>query len=372
MKKILISIMLALTLVLSGCGGCLSCNTTTSITFTDAWIKGGGEQNIGLTETLTYDVTLDENFMLGDLSYKKQIDQTKLEYSFSNGKYMVTTRIVEAKKDLLSGVSSEVLDAIVDSTDQSTDKKVIGVYTEFQIDFTYKTADMSEPKTNTDRIMTLTYMLRNANSFAPIYSASESIQTLVSTGKNVIIEQQHTRAKNVYNLKKVSSTIEYLSTQNEDKGAILRTDTKTAKYTYKNVVDNNALLFALRSISTKETTQDLPVYTYVYGKPQNITVAKSTNTAEDFTIALNGAESKTAELAITPYKLSLNTTSGCTTGTNTGRPQIAFINTAKDVAPEILGSNRTIIVKYVQPLIEYSSYASMGALVYKLNSATLA
>ena len=368
MKKILISILLSITLILGGCGGC---TTTSSVSFSDEWIKGV-EQNIGLTETLTYDVTLDKNFIIGDLAYKEQIDETKLDYSFENGKYVVLTKIVEAKKELLTGVSSEVLNSIANSTDQSTDKKVISIYTELQINFTYKTADMSEPVTNTDKIATLTYILRNANSFAPIYSATESIQTLVSVGKNVVVEQQHTRVKNVYNLKKVESTIEYLSTKAEDKGTILRTDTKTAKYTYKNAIDNNAMLVAIRSLSLSDSSADLPVYTAVYGKPQNITVAKSTATVDNFQIKLNDEVMAEEEIQLTPYKLSLNASSGCSTGTNTGRPQIAFTNTAQTTPPTSLGSNRTIIMKYVQPLIEYSGYLSMGALVYKLNSVSLA
>jgi hypothetical protein len=230
---------------------------------------------------------------------------------------------------------------------------------------------MTESKTNNDKITTITYLLRNANSFSPIYSYTESIQSLASVGKTAIVEQQHTRVQTVYNLKKVESTIEYVSTKDDNKGEVLKTETKTAKYTYKSVIDNNALLFALRSVSLSDNSADIPVYTSVYGKPQNITVAKSTATAENFQIKLNGEVMAEEELQLTPYKLSLNTASGCSTGTNSGRPQIAFTNASQETPPASLGSNRTVIMKYVQPLIEYSGYISMGALVYKLNNISL-
>lgn len=373
MKKLLISILLVFAFVLGGCTGCMGCDTSTTLSFSDAWIKGN-EQRIGLTETVSYTVTLDKNLIVGDMSFKEQVDDEKIDYLFTNGKYVVETKIVDAsnvKTMVNEDFNSDVLDSIVNSTDQNIDKRVLIISSRFNIDFTFKTNEMTESKTNNDTIESTVVVLRNGDLFSPIFSKTESKQTLVSVGKKVIVEQQHSLDKTVYNKKSVESNVSYFATAQKDGvnvGDLLKQDVKKAKCTYKSVIDNNALLFSLRSVSLDDKTATIPVYTYVYGKTQNLTVSQGTAQADIFSIN-QGAD---AEIQLTAYQISLNTTTGCATGTNTGRPQLVFLNTAQETPPASLGSNRTLIMKYVQPLIEYSGYASLGALVYKLDSVSLA
>lgn len=365
MKKILITIILAFTFLLTGCGGCASCNGAPILSYGNGWL-GDQAPIAGFKEELTYDVKLDKNLIVGDTNFKSNVSKSVLDCD-AVGTYKVTTEIILANDVDLGEYTSNVLNNVLNNPDTNADKTVIKITTELNLDFSYKYGSVD--KTNNDKIITKTYLLGSDSAFAPIYSETSSLQTRVSANKTVAVQQQHIQTISVYNNTKVNTVINFIKEGVEAKSTytkeeILKTEKKSTEYTYKSAIDNTSLLFATRSVVIGSDTVTMPVYTPSYDKVQNINMAKASSMKEKFTIGANAEE----ELSIVAFSLSLNTTSGCTTGKNTGRSQLVFLNAVKNPAPASLGSNRTLVMKYVEPLIEYGGYNSIGALVYKLNN----
>ena len=374
MKKIITSIALILSasLCFSGCGlmgGSCSGGSSTP-TYTSAWTNTQ-EDTIGLSETLTYDVNYQDDLTIGKTSYKNTVKKTVMDFSYGTGTYSTTVTVVKAEKSLLGEYSSEVLNDIVDSTDQSILKRIFKYTTRLDIPFTYKYGDMTDYVTNNDFIQTETYMLLSGNSFAPIFTENTTYVSFVSAGKSPFVEQQHYDTVTIYNNKTLTTTtkVYYTKAENDHEiGDIADEKTTTSKYSFRSTLENAALLFAFRSLDLSGKTTTVSVYSHVYTSPKSLNISSAEAAAERFNITLNGTVIPEEEIQLNAYSFVLNTTSGCTTGRNTGRSQIFYINKSMETPPQSIGSNRTLIMRYVEPLVEYSSYNSMGALVYSLRS----
>ena len=374
MKKLFVCISLALTaiLCLSGCGfggggGCSGGGPTTP-SYSTVWSNDKSEA-VGLTETLKYSVKYDDNLTVGKSSYQNKIDKSVLDFDYLDGTYQTNISVVQASKDLIGENESEILTEIVDSTDASMVKRIFKYTTRLDLPFKYKFGEMTDYVVNNDYIQTETYMLLTANSFSPIFTKNTTFITFVGVGKSVTVERQHYDSVTVYNKKNLSTTTTVYYTKDGDgyvSGDVANSRTTTSKYDFKSVLDNSTLLFALRALSREGTLPALKVYSHVYTSPKTLTLAGVDPVAEKFNITLNGTTIPEEEIQLDGYSFVLNTASGCTTGPNTGKAQLVYINKKADTAPASIGSNRPMVMRYVEPLMEYSSYNSMGALVYSL------
>ena len=373
MKKLFITIALVMTAIftLTGCGlggggGCSG--GSVGISYNTAWTNVA-EDTLGLKESLTYSVDYQDDLTIGKVSYKNTIDKTKIDFSYGKGTYTTTLTVVKAEKSLLGEKSSEVLNAIVDSTDQSVVKRLYKYETSLSIPFSYKYGDMTETVTTVDTIKTESYFLLSDNAYAPVYSKSEYNMSFVGVGKETFVERQHYDTETIYNLDKAttSTTVYYTKTEGENlEGAVADQRTTEAKYSYKSVIDNTSLLFVMRSISLGDTGNTLGVYTHVYTTPKKLNITAGEAQAEKYNITLNGNAIPEEEIQLNAYSFVLNTAKGCSSGPNTGRSQIVYTNKNGETPYASIGSNRTMVMRYIEPLIEYQSYLSMGALVYSL------
>lgn len=371
MKKLFVCISLALSAIFccTGCGlGCSCSGSSSAPTYTTAWTNTT-EDRVGLTETLCYDVDYVSDLTVGKLAYKNTVDN--LDFEYGKGSYTTTLTVVKAEKSILGEYESEVLNDIVDSTDQSTVKRIFKYVTKLDIPFTYKLSDMTEAKTNNDYVETETYMLLSGNSFAPIFSRTSACVSFISAGKKPFVELQHYDTVTVYNNKNLNTTTTVYYTKTEGdaiEGQIADVRTTTSKYTIRSVIDNSTFLFAFRSLDMSEGSNTVSVYSHVYSSSKSLNVSSLDAAAEKFKITLNGTTMDEEEIQLNAYSFVLNTSSGCSTGTNTGKSQIIYTNKSAETPPQSIGSNRTLVMRYVEPLMEYSSYMSMGALVYNLKS----
>ena len=371
MKKLLIGLMVILSLVFTGC----SCSPVVTLSFSNAWIDGDYNQP-GTKEVLTYQVDFVEDLIIGDYSFKSEIKDGDFTYSIGTGSYVSEIQLISATSSLLDGYQSDILDEIVSGTGR---KILLYQKTRLEIPFTYQRGD-SAPQTNNDFVETHTYFLENGNAFAPILSTQESkmsIVSIVSSSLNVVV--QHMKTSTVYNKNNLSSSVKVFaveSTGSYVEGDLMYQDDFNRDYSFKTVIDNSSLLFALRSMAfNNANSSSVSVFATQYGGPRSLTIAyeKNNNTVDDFNVNLNGTAMPKEEIQLACHSFVLNSSEGCQGNTNTGRKQLAYINTPKEDGSiyASIGSNRSIVMKYVEPLIEYGGYKTLGALVYKLNSISI-
>lgn len=365
MKKFLfsiLSIVLAFTLLLSGCGA------TMPLSFNNAFNGGGGSSTgirEGFKEVLTYDVTYLENY---DSYYKKSdlLTDSMLTFSYQNGTYVTEFSVVSATSSTLPEQvkSSEILSVL----DNDSNKMIYCINTELNIDVVANVMDGKGDVTNHDFIKSTTYFLMEGHSFAPIYSVQTTKTTFFTyLGDSVSLTANDTdyliyEYGVVYDKK--SYTINKKATEyKQGKEPIETIDQPTVcEYEFKRVIDNGTLLFALRNLTIEsESSTPLPTASPSYQTPKSLTVTNHDEFSLALTVNYNGEEKTAPQLPVKKLGFVLSDDK------NKGAPQYAIIQSAENGDIPF----RSLLVEYVQPLTTYGTFVYMGALKYTLKSVEI-
>ena len=349
MKRLFIpfvALALAATEMFSGC----SCVPTTPLTFNNHF---NGEANsvptVNYSETLVYSVK-NINSYADNFSKSEQLNDI-ISYEM-NGEYTMTLKVMD-KSEVSETITSDIL------SDTSINvvynlKTQLNLQTSYSADYNiYQEDENATPvkeKAFNDVIKTEVYFLESGHSFAPVWSKTEVNSSYLSVNDE--------NKAMIYTLN-YSQTIAYdkdeyvITTYNE--GTEL--DPVDYGYTFKTLIDNNMLLFALRNISIEfEKTSSLPTVHATYGDKQTLTVKiEAEGTANDFTITIDGTEQK-GNIPVKEYSFVRSDSS------NTGLPQYVVLQKSK--TEKI--AYKAYMLKYVSPLTTYGSFLNMGGLEYTL------
>ena len=339
MKKFIIALSaLLLALLVTGC----SCNPPSQLSFSPNW-KKSETVSAGYESTTTYDVKLNKSFILGDNNYSKtdKVDSVFEDYNFV-GTYTETVSVIEVSdynKD-----KSEILE-------DSKNATLLKINSLLELTATYKQIG-KETVTYNDFVKTESYLLDTDNALAPIYTESENNYSVVNIANVNPIQTLHFKTTMLYTKNKMScKKQEFKYGENVETAKPLSENVYTTDYSYKCLIDNTSLLFALRNLNySKDKATYLPVVAPAYRASVDLTVSY----ADD--IKINDALNLSWETKLINF-VSSNTD-------KMGMPQLVFLQNK-----EVGGKNNSLKVKYVSPLAEYSSdYARLGALEYLLKT----
>jgi|GEM_PF-2134694 len=326
-----------------------SCGGTPALSFSNGWnLNAAGTTSldtIGYTETATYSVALDDDFITGEYNFKKNdaLDE-QVEYAYESGVYTTITKIVPISSDV-PNYDCDIL------TGEDAPGSLIHLTTTYTVNAKYTFKDNAENNYDeTDYITTETYFCLSNASFTPIFSRSEGkyASLYVDDDSAYVMEVEY---KNEITYSKNSYTITKFNTDDTVK------DTKTYNCSYKTAIDNTQLLFVLRNVTLEEkATTSLPTVAPAYGDAKTLNVERFADEAQKITV--NGKEQNvpTSRLAF-----EINSTG------NSGKAQLVYIQSAKT---KKLNMN-SLLVKYVEPLTAYGSFYSMGALVFTLKTVDI-
>lgn len=360
MKKSIVAITLALVLLLFG--GC-SCNQKTILSFNKGWdANESSSVSNRTTETAVYKVSYTEDFESGDKYTYKKSDTLKEVLSMAvDGTYSYEIKVID-QSDLTEKAKQSEL--ITSST--ATEKPaVIHLTTEFNVNSTY-TPKNGTPQTENDIIKTDSFFFRTDLSLAPIYSITEYMSSAVAlkteneTTVPEITVYKFVKSIIYNNASYTIKTFDYDAYQANNQ--VEPIETADYEYTYRTVIDNSALLFATRNVEiADEGYKSLPVVSYTYGEALNLKFTNYLDGSENITVKINQAQEKALSVAVDRIAFGID-------ATNTGREQLVFIQkeAVKEEQTEIL-KDKALMIKYVEPLTDYSSYNCLGALVYTLS-----
>ena len=345
MKKLsltIISLVLALTMAFSLAG----CSQKTQLSFNQNVLGGqtSSGSSTGLLETLTYSVNLVDNY--NDLVIKSSVITDNLvKYEFSDGKMIVKLSALDFLPD---GITTDI---------DWTNSKIYHLETDFAINVKYT---IGENETiHEDTIYSSCYFLSQGHSFAPIYSDykvnNSYLRLPTSEEEKAQVEIHEYQYITSYNQSKYTMVTNVL-------GDNPNSATKDYEYTYKTLIDNTQLLFALRSFTvTENVTHNLPVVSPSYGleKTLAVTLKDSSTFRNDKGIAVG--EVVANNIPVNNVRYIINSTE------NTG--SYHFVKIQKSATNEL--PFKAFMVEYAAPLLAFGTFNCMGALVYTLESVSL-
>ena len=274
MKKTLLSLLLCLAILFAATG----CGTLAELSLGTAWL-GSGTERSGVTETLKYSVTFDENFTEGDsYSFKKDSALDGLFYNYKNGEYTTTVSVIER-----FNLPDNVKESDIFTT--HTIDTVYKITSELKITAVYTTEE-GEKEFN-DSIITKSYVCNSSSAYAPVYSLTEydcliPMYKEAENNKKYMIAKETNRQKYVAEIFYNSSSYT-LKTFDYDAYAenpsVEPESSQEKNYTFKTVIDNNELLFAIRNCAlVKDKSAVLPTINVAYVDYTNIAVKNNAPT----------------------------------------------------------------------------------------------
>ena len=300
----------------------------------------------GYTETLTYDVTFVEDY---NSSLKNSISKDVLTTNLS-GSYV---SVLEVVTHLPTGITTDIDTANLTILHLHTTLTLTGSYNEVAVN---------------DKVETNTYFLDESQSFAPIYSRSDRAQTYIAVnGTEVLTQQTFYTYLTTYN--KENYTASKFAYENQDdfnfgieKGKHMtgspETFNKKQKYGFRQVIDNDQLLFLLRNLNiSEEGSKNLKVVTPVYGAPQEIKITNKNVSSKQVTI--NGIKE---EIPVDNLMFGVNSIK------TSGVPHYISIQKPSETATTKYSA---LPVEYAAALIESALSKVVGALKYTLTSVTV-
>lgn len=350
MKKLLLKMVtfaLAITLTFSVAG----CNNINYLSFNSNFSgnTAGTGDSAGVSEVLKYSVNLVDNYN-EQIKKDKTLTDDVVKYEFTNGKYVQTLSILPFLPDEIKAI-----------TDIEGVGNIYRLKTEFSIDVLYTFNDNSEPYAHTDTIYTDCYFLAAGQSFAPLWSNVKVDNTYLS------ISMTSNRAITV------SGIYEY-TTEYKQKSYIVKSTSieddketkseKTYEYNYKTTIDNAQLLFAMRNLNVEEKANVIiPVVSPSYGTAKSLQISYTDSSTYRKTISYNDGSNTTSasEIPVKNFNFMISATE------NTGA--LHYMKYQKDSVEGL--PFRSLLVEYAAPVISFSSYSCLGAMVYQLDSVTV-
>lgn len=334
MKKFVIALLICVACVFSGC----SCAGESYLEFSSLW----GGQTTGYAETLVYDVKLEEDYNKDGKSFTKDSNLQSLSSNVI-GEYTVSTMILpKLSNDLPAEVKSS---AVYESTPSS----IICIKAELLLNATYSFNGKTEQ--SEDKIVSEVYFCSFDYALAPIYSKSEFDYGIIRVAEELSMERIIGCNTVLYG----DSTYKTAVKTKEDKdGEYTIASENEEKYTPKTLIDSNQLLFVIRNLKLDlEGTTVIPAVHPTYSEEKDLSITRFCDTQR--TVSLNGQDVvfKTSGIS---YKINSMEASGFN--------QLVFVQNAE--ANGI--ANKALIVSYVEPIVEYNAYKSLGAMEYTLKS----
>lgn len=353
MKKKIFCILLGL-MVLFFTSAC-SCSGTVEYTFDSRWTTS---LSANYKEVCEYDVQYNDNYSLGGVTYAKSsfITDDIAKINYTNGKYTTTTTIITSAMYPSTLPKGDLLED--SQIKQSTIIKQ-------EIDFSI-TANLAlngeEAKDYNDKVYSVTYFTMHDNGFAPLYSSYESKSTLLTVTESkadVLISEN--KAEYVYNKKDYTAKI--TATLDED----IKTIERTFDYTYKNLIDNNQLLFALRNNNIQKDS--IISYNVNYMSYEGDKVGVNVKNLGELKLECKyGTEQKDITVNTNCYAFAI-------ASSQSGINQVAYYQAEdakyKDDANSIAYANRYHLVRYIEPLPVYGTYGLQGILEINLKNITI-
>ncbi len=336
MKKFVIGILLCCALLFSGC----SCSGESYLEFSSAW----GGKTTGYTETLVYDVKLEENYNKDGKSFVKDADLQELTSNVF-GEYTVTTSILPK---LSNELPNEVKTSAVY---EGTPSSVVSIKTVLSLSATYTLNGKTE--TSTDRIVSETYFCSFDYALAPIYSKSEFDYGVIKVTDELILERLIGCNTVLYGGSSYKTATKTKNPAEEEYTVINENE---LKYTPKTLIDSSQLLFVIRNLSLDlDGTKVIPTVHPTYSESKSLSITHYCDTQR--TVNVNGQDLVFKASGVS-YKINSMEASGYN--------QLVFVQSAE--AGDI--PNNALILSYVEPIVEYNAYKFLGAMEYTLKSAS--
>ncbi len=365
MKKIfltLTALIVACITLLSGC----SCVPSVPLNFNQNFAGGDGAPtnfNTQYKEVLTYNVTYVDEYN-SNLKISENLDK-ELIPTYENGKYVST--FYGDVGSLPNGVETDI---------NYTDSDIHHIKTEFSIDTTIN------GNTYTEEIFSDVYFYSANYSFAPIYSRTilKNALVYIDVETQTIAERlqifeyvtkynqtSYVQTKKVYvsdkeTAEEINAEIKDINiTSPELVSKLVDFETeKTHGYSIKQAIDNAQLLFAIRNLDVAvENSVSVPTVSPTYGTPKNLSINNKDENKKSVSFSYNGVTPPE------PEEMSVKNMSFVIGGTdNTGSAQYVVIQKSKTKTIPF----RSLPVEYAETLVEYNTFAQMGALKYTLSS----
>lgn len=344
MKNKLIAIISAFVIGLCALLGGCSCSGDNTLSFNG---------NAASSEKFTYKVEYTDNY-----NQSTQKDGTLnglFTFSYSNGTY--TTELKQANKSDIP-YNSDILN-IKDAKDEPLVNTVYLLTSDFSIDINLAIGENNY--THTEKITTTAYIAQAGASYAPLYAKEEAEYTIIYANKTADAKILKSVSETLYdkaeyrNIKKnayfdLDAAAETINLDN-----VAEKETKQ-KYSFRAVIDNTELLFALRGLTIEEKkSADISVKSPSYDAPQTLSVTNTVKSEEEFTLNYNGSEIK--------ENIKYNSLSfGIKSSNKSGAAQ--YVNVQSEASASV--AFNALVLKYVKPLITYGNFLRMGALVFTL------
>lgn len=331
MKKLLSLIAAALIGACALLGGC-SCGGAEQLSF---------RMDVPDNEILTYKVEYSENY-IKNAEKDARLDSI-FTFEYGVGEYVSACR----KFDNREQIDSDIKELLKNDN-------VYELTTNFTIDL--KLTIGGKEYTNTESISTLAYVAPSGMSLAPLYAKETAKYFIISVSDNAAtVKITETESETFYNQDKYRIVKSY-KIYEPDKTEEATTSETSGNYTFRSVIDNAELLFALRGVRLKEqATADIPVVSSAYNTPQTLRITNAVNAEEEFTLNYNG----------TPItqKIKYNSLNFRKSSTNTAGA-LQYLNVQSESAGSL--PDIGLPLKYAKPLLVYGSFLSMGSLVFTL------
>lgn len=325
-----------------------SCAPTQTLSLTSDW--NNNSNTIGYKETAVYSVEHVADFNSDGLNYAvSETLKNNVDFSFTNGSYTVSAQIVPATA---SFIPSKYTGNIEVESGQ-----LIHLTTEFKITSSYSYGNPAQTKTYNDFVKTDSYVCTNGASYTPLYVTQENKYAILAiSDKGTDVAETHFKREYIY------STDKYVINEiNVNDNSIKAS--REYKYTYRTAIDNSELLFTLRNVNIEKVQGvfALPTISATYGTPQTMKISRLEDATENVNITANGTLCN--QMQVRKYVFNVDNQMMA------GKSQLVFIQ-AKPTEQTNTIDYRAHVVKYVEPLTVYGSFAPMGALVYSLQTVT--
>lgn len=378
MKKLFIGIIATLlsllfTLSASGCG----CVSSSPLAFNNGFYgTSDSKPGVGYTETLVYKVKNQDSYDQY-LTKNPAIDEV-MDFSY-NGTYTVVLKTKSHLDDTLpyEVMNSDIVRNVADNTGNCLIYEIVAT-----LEYTSVYTIDNTTSTYQDRVVKTVYTCSSEHSFAPLFATTESkfsIVKLATNGAAQIEVQTYsdsvTYSNSSYQIKKTANTVEM---------------SKDVTYSYRYLIDNNQLFFAIRNLSVpKSSSVALPTTSTTYEQTKNLVVKNEDEYQRDFDLYVRingidvigdgvdgnlvigeeqGPDYVSAKISVPVRKMSYILDNGSLSGSK----QFLVVQNGKVMdGDSTLLDNFALPLEYASMICSYGTFVRMGALVYTLEQVSI-
>jgi hypothetical protein len=337
MKKLAIILSLICVLLFSGC----SCGGKVALQFDSKW----GENKIGYTEILNYDVSYAHDYSFGGYDFSRNNTLPDLSVSV-DGEYVVKNEIVSLTGDNLP---ETVKNSPLTTGMPYIIKSITALYLTATYDF------RGTQSSSTDVIYTEAYFCPSESSLSPISSYEKYDYSLLYVTDEVTLTKTVGENTITYSQDNYEVTQKVL---NAETGEKVTETQRTYDYEVKTIIDNSSLLFGIRNLNFSTVKEFLiPTVHATYGEAQDLSVTYFEDSDITLDVSVNGELKQGLTVATRAVKYLISSSD------KSGANQLVFVQNGGNELPD-----KSLIVRYVSPFSDYSAYRKAGALIYDLKS----